>query len=161
MNLYLKQKLFAIGDKYEFTDESQKIVFLAKKPALSLTKMYLNDANGKELYLIQKQLIALLPKYTVLKDGKEVLFVKKKFSLKPSFDITDGQGNAYKIQGDFFAFDFSMSMNDKYIGSVKKKLFSFGDAYELSIDDSFDPALFCCFALVIDNCLHNENKEHH
>jgi len=159
MNLYLKQKLFSIGDKYNFTDADQKTVFSAKKPALSLTKIYLNDASDKELYVIQKKLFAFLPKYTVFdSEGKEVLSVKKKFSIKPTFEVSDSEGNAYKIQGDYMAFDFTLTKNDKFLGSVRKKIFSFGDAYELSVDDNENPALFCCFALIIDNCMHNENK---
>lgn len=160
MNLYLKQKIFSIGDKYKFTDSEQKLVYQAKKPAMSLTKIYMDDAEGKEILLIKRKLLAFLPQYTVLKDGKEILYVKKKFSIKPKFDITDNEGSSYSIQGNFIAYDFSLLKNDKLVGSIKKKIFSFGDAYELFIDDSFNPELFCSIALIIDNCIHNEKTNY-
>lgn len=158
MNLYLKQKLFAIGDKYKFTDIDQKVVYLGKKHVLSLTKIHMNDASGKEVYLIKKKLFQILGKYTVLKDNKPVLYVKRRFGVRPKFDVTDSEGNTYNIQGDFLAHDFVLTRNDQFLGSLRKKYFSFGDAYELCVDDAYDPALFCCFALIIDNCIHNENK---
>lgn len=161
MNLYLKQKLFSIGDKYKFTDLEQKVIYEAKKSVLSLTKIYMYDATGKELFLIKKKLIAFMPKYTVFNDGKEVLFIKRKFGIRPKFEMVDAGGAIYLLQGDFLAHDFNISRDGKYIGSIKKKYFSFGDAYELNIDDNYEPALFCSIALAIDNCIHNENKQHH
>ncbi|MGI6702336.1 MAG: LURP-one-related/scramblase family protein [Christensenellales bacterium] len=153
MNLYLRQKIFAIGDKYNFTDIDGKIVYKAKKPVTSLTKIYLNDASGKELYLIKKKLFKIFAKYKVFKDGNEVLNIKRKFAIKPKFEVTDSEGNLYTVQGDFLAHDYVLTKNDKFIGAFRKKYIALGDSYELSVDDDYDPALFCCFALIIDNCL--------
>lgn len=161
MNIYLKQKLFAIGDKYDFTDINQKIIYQAKKPALSLTKIFMNDPNGQELFLIKKKLFKFLSEYNVYKGDKLMLTVKKRFSMKPKYDIMDGEGKNYNLTGNFIGFNFQLVYEDKYIGSVNKKYFSFGDAYELSVDDDYDPALFCCIALIIDNCIHsNKNKRY-
>ncbi len=156
MNIYLKQKVFAIGDKYDFTDYNQKLLYQGKKPALSITKMYLYDAEGKEIYYIKKKLFSFLSKYTVYKDGKKVLQVNKKFSFSPKYVITDSNNNEYSLQGNIIAYDFELKCNDRFVGSVRKEYFSFGDAYELTISDDYDPALFCSIALIIDNCNHNK-----
>ena len=161
MELFLKQKLISIGDKYKFMDKSEKVVFEGKKSPLSLTKIFLNDPSGKELFMVKKKLIRILPKYWIMKDGQELVTIQGKFSIRPKFEVSDVEGNSYAITGDFLSFDFNISKNGKFVGSIKKKLFSFGDAYYLNIDDDFDPALFCAFALVIDNCQHNENNNRH
>lgn len=159
MELYLKQKVFAFGDKYKFRDKDQNIIFYGKKPALSITKKYLMDKDNNELFMIKRKLISILPKYTIFKDGEQVMTIKKKFAFRPKFNIEDKDGVEYTIQGNLLAWDFQIYGNEKYIGSISKKIFSIGDHYVLDIADDFDPSLFCAIALIIDNCLHNENKK--
>lgn len=155
MHIYLKQKVFAIGDKYNFTDESQQVLFQGKKPAFSLLRMYLNDPEGKELYFVKRKLLSFMPCYRIMKNEEVLYTIKQKFGFRNNFVITDNEGNELRIQGSFYAYDFTLFLADKFIGAINKKIFSFGDAYDLNIADDFDPALFCTIAMVIDNCLHN------
>lgn len=159
MKIYLKQKVFAIGDKYDFTDADQRLMFQAKRPAMSLTKLYLTDPDGRERYQIHKKLFSFMPRYTVLAGGTPVLTLKKRFSLRPKYDVTDAQGNACQLEGDFGAYQFQLSYAGKTFGSVRKKMFSFGDAYELDVAEGYDPALFCAIAVIIDQCLHNQKNQ--
>ncbi|HHU43921.1 MAG: LURP-one-related family protein [Bacillota bacterium] len=156
MNIYLRQRVFSISDRYKFTDYNQKLLFQGKKPALSITRMYLNDAAGRELFYIKKKLFRILPRYTIFQRGKPIMNIKGKFAIRPQFEITDPRGNEYFLKGNIIAYDFELFRNNAFIGSVRKRFLSFGDAYELAISDNFDPALFCAIAMVIDNCLHNK-----
>ncbi len=158
MKIYLKQKVFAIGDKYDFTDADQKLLFQAKRPAMSLSKLYLTDPDGNERCQIHKKLFSFIPQYAVVQGGTPVMTVKKRLSFRPKYDITDNQGHAYTLEGDFGAYQFQLSYDGKPFGSVRKKLFSFGDAYELDVADGYDPALFCAIAVIIDQCLHNQKN---
>ena len=87
------------------------------------------------------------------------IYLKQKvFAIGDKYDFTDAQGNACALEGDFGAYQFQLSYSGKTFGSVRKKLFSFGDAYELDVADGYDPALFCAIAVIIDQCLHNQKN---
>lgn len=156
MKLYLKQKVFAIGDKYKFTDSAGNLVYKGKKPALSITRMYLYDASGNEVCFIKKRLISFMPKYKVFQDKELQLFVRRKLKFgRPVYVVEDGSGNQFEIKGSWLAWDFTIYAKGRYIGSVHKKFFHLGDTYELDIADDYDSALFCSLALILDNSLHN------
>ncbi len=159
MKLYLKQKVFAIGDKYKFKNAAGEVVFEGKKGALSLTKMELTDDKGEELCRIKRKLIALFPEYKIYKEEQEVIKIKKKFSLiRPKFVLTDAEGFEYKMDGNWYEMSFQLEFKDAFVGSIRKKFIAIGDSYELNISDDFPADVFCCIALVIDNCLHNGNN---
>lgn len=160
MKLYLKQRVFAIGDKYKFTDSKGNLVYKGKKPALSITRMYLYDINGDEVCYIKRRLISLMPKYKVFKNRELKLFVRKKLRFgRPRFVVQDGNQNEYMIKGSWLAWDFTIYMGDQYIGSIHKKFMHLGDTYELDVADNYDPALFCAMTLIIDNSLHNNRNK--
>ena len=160
MKLYLKQRVLAIGDKYKFTDSNGNLVFKGKKPALSITRIYLNDINGDEVCYIKKRLMSLMPKYKVFQDKELKLFVRRKLRFgRPRFIIEDGNNNEFEIKGSWLAWDFTVYMQGQYIGSIHKKFMHIGDTYELDVSDNFDPALFCALALIIDNSMHNNQNK--
>jgi len=160
MKLYLKQKVFVFGDKYKFTDSQGNLIFRGKKPLFSITRMYLEDAYGAEQCYIKRRLISLMPKYKVFKDKEQMLFVKKILRFgRPKFMVQDANRRNFEIRGSWLAWDFSVFFKGEYIGSIHKKFLTIGDTYELDIADSYDPALFCSLALIIDNSMHGSHNK--
>ena len=160
MKLYLRQRVLVIGDKYRFTDSDGNLVFKGKKPALSITRMYLNDAYGEEQCFIKRRLVSLMPKYKVFKGKEQVLYIRKKLKFgRPKFIVEDANKKSFEIKGSWMAWDFTVFFKGEYIGAIHKKFLRIGDTYELDISDSYDPALFCSLALILDNSMHgNKNK---
>ena len=159
MKLYIRQRIFSIGDKYDIIDESGAPVFNVRSEVFSFgAKIHLCDMTDSELYYIEQRLFRFLPEYHIYNMQGECAVVNKRMSFfKARLDIDSAFGQ-YEIDGDVFAMDFVITRNGGMVGSIAKKWLSFGDSYELDIGSDEDAGFFCALVVAIDHCLHNENK---
>ena len=101
-------------------------------------------------------------------NNSEIGFIKRKFSLKPTFIISNASGNAIaQITGDYYAWDFRIEdASGKVIGSINKKwtgftkeLFTSADKYIVNIDPNYNDkagqVLILSSAIAIDMILKN------
>ncbi len=155
MRYYLKQKIFAIGDKYNIFHEDESPAYTVQSQILSIgAKLRLHDLQGNELFFI-KQKIALLPTYEIYKGETLCAIVRKKIAfLAHKIEVESAYGN-FQIDGDAFAFSFDIKLNGNFVGAISKKLLSWGDTYEINIADDQDQAFMCALVIAIDNCEHN------
>ena len=160
---YIKQKIFAITDRYKVFDETQTIVYHIESKFLSIThKMeFYRTKDSTHLYSLRKQLFTLLPKYYVsTPDGEDIATVVKKFTiLHHKLEISSKMGN-FTMEGDFLAHDFSVSQDGKSVLDFHKKWLSFGDAYEITIYDENNIEFLLALVILIDDCLHDEKRRH-
>ena len=161
MKLYIKQKVFSIGDKYNVFDENEQKVFFVKSELFSLgAKLHLYDTADRELCVICRELFSFLPYYHIYENGFERATVKLKFEFfKRTFEVHDKSG-AFVIDGDAFGMDFTIiSPSGTQIGTISKAWLSWGDCYELNVFDPSYAAFFCALVIAIDECIHNENRD--
>ena len=156
MNLYIKQKVFSIGDKYNVYDEFSQLVFEVKGEVFSFgAKLHIFDSRGYEIMAIHRELLTWLPKYTIYENGVARASVQRKLSLMSKFEIADTRG-VYYIDGDCIGMDFSITTPDgNLLGTIQKEWLSWGDTYKLSVADPSQAALFCALVIAIDECIHN------
>ena len=159
IKLYIKQKVFPIGDKYSIFNEEQQPVFSVSSEIFTFgAKIHLYDVAGLELFFIQQKLFKFLPEYHIYNGDSLRAIIKKEFSFfRPKLNITSQYGY-FTFEGEIFAMDFAIYNNGKIVGELRKKWLSFGDSYELTIYDDNNAAFFCAIAVAIDHCLHNENN---
>jgi len=159
LKLYIKQKVFSLTDKYNICDELGNTVFQVKRELLTLgAKFHVCDTSGNELYFISQKLLTFLAEYNIFKGPLQYARVKKQLTLlKPKINVESQYGN-FEISGNVFSMNFEILCDGRYVGSLTKKWLSWGDSYELDIENEDDPAFFCCLAIAIDNCLHNESN---
>jgi len=157
--LYIRQKVFSIGDKYSVTNEMGQPVFFVESEIFTFgAKIHLYDVIGNELYFIQQKLFRFLPEYHIYNGGILAAIVKKEFTFfSPRLNISSQFGD-YTLEGNLFAMDFAILKDGVLIGELHKKWLSWGDSYELIIHDDNLAAFFCALAITIDHCLHNESK---
>ncbi|NMA65225.1 MAG: hypothetical protein GX957_03155 [Clostridiaceae bacterium] len=160
IKLYIKQKVFSIGDKYSITNELGQPVFYVQGEIFTFgAKIHLYDVTGAELYFIQQKLFRFLPEYHIYNGSSLSAIVKKEFSFfRPRLNITSQFGD-FTFEGNLFAMDFAIYNNGRMIGELHKKWLSWGDSYELIIHDDNLAPFFCALAISIDHCLHNENRK--
>jgi len=160
IKLYIRQKVFSIGDKYNITNELNQPVFRVESEIFTFgAKIHLYDAAGTELYFIQQKLFKFLPEYHIYNGDMLCAIVKKEFSFfTPKLNITSQFGD-FTFEGNPFAMDFTILQDGIPIGELHKKWFTWGDSYELIIHDDNLAPFFCAIAIAIDNCLHNENNK--
>ena len=159
MKFYVKQKVFSFKDSFKVFDENQTPVYQVTGKFLSLkNKMELQDMSGNIRYRSDKKVISILPTYYIYDEsGKQVVTVKKKFSIKPKFDV-DIYGEHAKISGSFWQYNFEIETDRGIVATIRKKLLSFGDSYEIDIVDDKNLELLLYLVIVIDQVLHEEKN---
>ncbi len=159
MTYYLKQKIFAIGDKYNIFYENQSPAYTVESQIFSFgAKLRLHDLSGNELFYIKQKLLNFLPTYEIYKGDTLCAIVKKRIAFLSHKIEVDSQYGNIEIDGDIFAYTFDIKLNGQFVGAISKKLLSWGDTYQINLADNQDHAFFLALVIAIDNCEHNNNK---
>ncbi|HHY65386.1 MAG TPA: hypothetical protein GX501_10105 [Clostridiaceae bacterium] len=159
IKLYIKQKVFTIGDKYNIFNEQGQVEFTVQGEIFTFgAKIHIYDATGVEVYYIEQKLFRFLPEYNIYSGNNLVATVKKELSFfRPRLMIRSQFGD-YTVEGNLFGMDFAILCNGIALGEIHKAWFSWGDSYELIVNNDDDVPLFCALVIAIDNCIHNENR---
>ena len=155
MKLYMKQKVFSLKDRFYIKDEQGNDRYYVEGEFFSIgKKLHLYDMNGNELAYIQQKVLTFLPRFFVYINGKEVAEIVKEFTfLKPKYSIN---GLGWNVEGDFWSHEYSMTNNGRGVASVHKAWFSWGDSYEIDINNAGDEVLTLAVVLAIDAVLSDE-----
>lgn len=156
MNLYMKQKVFSLKDKFYIYDEEQNPVYYLEGKMFSIHgKHYLYDMNGNEAAYIHKKIIALLPKYFIeLPNGKEY---EMKGKLAFAHEVFAIEELGWKLTGKFLEHDYTITQDNNNIATMHQKWLSWGDTYEIAIAEGADPVIVIAAVLCID-MLHQEEE---
>jgi len=153
MKLYIKQKVFSIGAKFDITDEQGNQQYFCKGKAISFGKKFkIFDNNNQIVVDIKQKHFKLMPTYKITASGKTIT-MKKKFTLARAAFVF--QGVNWSVQGDFMAHNYKILSDGGFpVITINKKYMSFGDSYEMDISDGQDVLLALGTAIVIDAVCH-------
>ena len=157
MEMYMKQKVFSWGDKFNIYDAEGGELYAVWGEVFSLgKKLHVEDMYGRELAYIQQKLLTFLPKFFILRDNQQVAEVVKKFTfLRHKYEI---KGLEWIAEGNFMSHEFQITSADGHVvAEISKKWFSWGDSYEISVSRGEDPINVLAVVLVIDACIEQEN----
>ncbi len=159
MKLYIKQRVFSIGDKYDVYDEYQNPVFQVQSEIFTLAaKIHINDNFGNEIYYIQRKVFSFMAQYEIYHKGVLSARLKQNFSFFRGKLSIESEYGDFQIEGNLIGHEYVVYQNGRVLGSVLKKWLSWSDVYELTITDQNDAAFFAAVVIAIDNCLHNDKK---
>ena len=152
MRLYMKQKVFSWKDKATVTDEFGNEKYFVEGQIISVgKKLHITDALGNEAAFVRQKAFSLMPKFFVEINGQEVAEISKKFTfLKPKYIVN---GPNWEIGGDVFGHDYTITEGGRPVVAIHKKWMSWGDSYELNIDDGTNEVLALAVVLAIDAVL--------
>jgi uncharacterized protein YxjI len=68
------------------------------------------------------------------------------------------QGKKYELSGDFFGFNYMMKDDQGVVLQIQKKILSWGDTYQLGIEDSFDQTIAVGIVLMIDDFIDDARR---
>ncbi|MCF1685358.1 LURP-one-related family protein [Tetragenococcus halophilus] len=147
--LYIKQKVFSIGESFTVTDENERPCYFVEGSFFKLPKHFLiYDDHQHEIGKITKKTLALLPKFFVEVDGNEMITLKKELTfLKSRYTIS---AQEIEIQGNWWDMDFTVFAQGKNMAEITKRWFSWGDTYELTILDESMERLVLSLVIAID-----------
>lgn len=161
---YLKEKVFAIKDSYKFYDDNNNVAYYAKAkfPSLKGKIEFFNASTDQKVFTLQHRLFRVLPVYDLYDENdNNIATIKKHFTFfKQKVSIESSMGN-YDLEGNFMAYDFFITKDEKEVVDVHKKIFSFGDAYEILIDEQEPEGFLLAMVLLIDRMFHNRKNRSH
>ena len=155
MKLYIKQKVFSWADKFTVKDENERDKYSVEGELFSFgKKLHLYNDAGTEIALIEQKVFSFLPRYFVYVDGRQIAEIKKEFTfLHPQYSI---EGLGWEINGSFMAHDYEIVQDGRTIAEIHKAWMTWGDCYELSIDDATDEVIALAVVLAIDSVMATE-----
>lgn len=152
MKLYIKQKVFTFGDKFNIYDENGNDRYYVEGEVFTFgKKLHLYSLSGNELAYIEQKIFSFLPKYTIYINGNEIAEVVKEFTFFHNSYSVNGLG--WQVDGNFLDHDYTVESEGRVIATVEKEWFTWGDAYEINIADGLDPIPALAVVLVIDACI--------
>jgi uncharacterized protein YxjI len=157
----VKEKFWSIGNSFSITDSDGETKFFVKGNAFSWgDRLSFQNERNEELAVIDQKLFSFKPKYQILIGGSVFAEIVKEWSwLGKKFTLDVPGPNDYKIEGSFWDHEFTFFRNDTVAAKVTRKLFNLTDTYSVEISDDEDAVSILCTCIVIDQILHDENKQ--
>lgn len=149
MKLYIKQKVFAIKDRFTVWGEDGSDRYYVEGELFTFgKKLHIYDANNREAALIQQKLFRFLPCYVVSVNGVDIAEIVKEFTFfKPKYTI---KGLNWSVEGDLFAHDYTVFENGNPVVRIRKEWMTWGDSYELTIADPSKELAALAVVITID-----------
>ena len=161
MRYLMKEKILSWGDDFKIRDESGRDVFYVDGRVFSFgDKLSFQDMAGNELAVIDQKLLAIGPTYEIYRGGRQAAVVKKKlFTLfRNRFSIDVPGPDDLEAVGDFINKDYAFHRGGREVARVSKKWFRMSDTYGIDVAAGEDDVLILASAVVIDLCVHPDNK---
>ncbi len=157
MKLFIKQKVFSWKDKFFVKDESGNDKYYVEGEFFSLgKKLHIYDSNGGELASVRQKVLSFLPRYYVYVGETQVAEIVKEFTLfKNKYRI---EGLNWEVNGNFLDHDYEITDNVRSVVRIKKAWFSWGDSYELDIEEGANEVLALSVVLAIDCVLESQRS---
>lgn len=160
MKVYIKNRVFSLGQGSSVVDENKNALFDVKGRAISITrKKFLYDANGQLLYSIRNKWINFFVHKAYIYDasGSKIATVKDKwFNVNQEYFVM-GYKDEIKIQGKFFGLTSQILRNGNVIGTVRRQITFIADAFELEADERDLPFLIA-LVVALDNIHDNRTN---
>lgn len=149
MKLYIKQKVFSWNDKFSVYDANGAERYFVEGEFFSWgKKLHVYDNAQREAAFIRQEVLTLMPKFIVSINGQDIAEIVKEFTFfRPKYRI-DGLG--WEIDGAFWVHDYTITQNGRPIVSISKEWFTWGDCYELDIENPEDEIVALAVVLAID-----------
>ena len=157
---YIREKVFSFGDNFTIKDIDGYHAYKVKGQVFSLgNKLRLYTMDDRELVYIEQKLFKFLPEYLIYENNNIAAVLKKEFSFfKPKLRIESSYGDFY-IEGNIFAYNFTIFKNGMPVARVYKKALSMTDTYEVDISDNESYPFILSLVIVIDQIFHDDKNK--
>lgn len=149
MKLYLKQKVFSLRDKFTVYDENESPMYTVEGKIISAhNKHSIFNNDGEEVANISRKIISLTPQFFIERPVGQVHEMKGKIAL--AHEVYTFPDLGWELKGKFLQHDYSITKDGQEIASVHQKWLSWGDTYEIAVNDGFDEVLVLAVVICID-----------
>ncbi len=161
MKLYLKQEVFTLLDSYNIYDDNQMAVYKVKTRIYKFPPGFDIISNfGDLIFTVSRHFKFFGRKYDILHNDNIVATIEQRFSFfERALDITTITGDVFSVDGDLFAWNFTITKNGMPYATVNKAFLSWGDSYEIDVYDDRECAFATALVVAIDDTFHhNRNR---
>lgn len=90
--------------------------------------------------------------------NQELAMVKRIFGFKPKFNLRV-LNNDYYVDGSFYGHSFGVYDNrNNLVASISKKYISWGDTYEIDVQDENNLEVLLFMVIIIDQVVHEKKN---
>ncbi len=156
MDLYIKERVFTWGDKFDVCDRNGTPRYYVEGEVFSWgKKLHVYDRLDREVAFIKQELFSFLPTFKVYVNQNEVAQIRKEFSFfRPRYTV-DGLG--WDVDGEFWCHNYHITQNGRLIVDIEKEWLTWGDTYRLQIADDADEIVALAVVLTIDCVVEQQN----
>ena len=147
--LYVKQKVFSIGEKFTVTDGAGTVRYFVQGSFVRIPKSFsITSPDGTEVARVAHEPFALLPRFTVDVGGTRQMTIRKQWSVfKPRYAI-DAPG--LQVDGDWWNLNFTVTRQGEQVARIHQELFTWGDTYEIDVNDEALEVLMLALVVAVD-----------
>ena len=156
MYLYIKERVFTWGDKFDVCDQDGTPRYFVEGEVFSWgKKLHIYDAHNQEVAFIQQKLMTFLPCYCIYRNGAEVAKIRKEFTFfRPTYTV---EGPNWEVRGHFWEHDYQVTKQGRPIVTIEKEWMTWGDSYMLDIADPADAVMALATVITIDCMVEQQN----
>ena len=158
MRYYIKSKLFKLKEDFWVKDSNGKECFFVDKEFFSFGLQFKVLQNNMIQYTVKEKLLKFLPAYEMFDpNGNVVARVKKNFTFfRDSIEVESNYGD-FRIEGDFFDYNYRIISNGRVIANIEKEFLSFTDNYYVDIQYE-NEAFIIALVVIIDNIIDKQKN---
>lgn len=149
MRLYIKQKIFSLGERFSVKDEFGNDRYFVEGEWLSIPKEFrIYNAQNQEVLSLESKFFSFLPTYQIIRNGEVAAEIVKEFSFfHPRYRI---DGSPFSVEGDVFSHDYTILRDGAPVASISKEWFTWGDSYMINNFNGEDEEMLLAILIVID-----------
>lgn len=157
MNLYIKERVFTWGDKFDVCDRNGQMKYYVEGEIFSWgKKLHVYDRYNREVAFIKQELFTFMPCYSVFVGGREIARVRREFTFfRPRYYV---EGLEWEVEGHFWEHDYEVTKNGRNIVTIAKEWMTWGDSYELDIAPEADEIVALAVVITIDCVVEQQNN---
>lgn len=156
---YVKERLFAIGAKFDVLDEYNNTAFIAEADKFDIGKnISIYDTNNRKVLYMRQQLRLGAHKYIAYDENmREIATIKKEFMV-PEYNITGSVGVMTMESKSMLGRHYIIRKDGVEIGKIDKELTFGRDRYSLEVLDESYTNFFVGLLVMIDMVrFHSDN----
>jgi len=161
MRYLIRQKYFAIKDRYTIFDDANQPCFQVEGRLFSFgKKLTIFDLQGNEIYFLKQRFINPFGRFDIFKGEERVGTLKGRLSFFVKRYKAEGVWGSLKVRGGVFGFNWKIfnKENKALVASLSKKILQIADTYVIDVvDDNYDQAILVAIGILID-AIHHKRR---
>lgn len=163
MKVYVKNKFMSLGGSSSVLNEQKEPVLRVKGKVFSIThKKRIKDLNNNLLFVVRNKYWNFTKHKAFIYDNnknKIATVVSNWVNLNNEYTV-EGYTDEIKIQGNFFSSQCEILKNGEVVGTIRRQMAMFTDAFELEANEEDVPFLVA-LVIAIDNIVDKKHKDRH